>query len=359
MIDLRKANRSDRVYGVLVHPHNIDDEYDEIDLGEGAVLNYNYYSDERVTGSFCPINFPDINNRLLRIYYETEIDGERERMELETLFMRRRSIAYAAGAKDRDVELHSRIYRWVTDYLAKDVMWHPTTPAINHLNFYFNDLDEAMMYYDPAVNIQKKPASSVCTSKVGEKFLKTINFVADYIGAGALDVDTHGKLVMKPYLAPADRPVVWTFVDDENCMYADELTIDSLEDDIPSGINVYSSKNGGMARRMELPSSSPYSYYQRGRRVHAYYRHDELETSDQVAAKCKEYYDRMLSLVVSVEISHYFAPIRHGDAVRFVRAETGTDVVGIVHAMDRELKPGIPTRTVLDIVNGALGNVYP
>ena len=100
-----------------------------------------------------------------------------------------------------------------------------------------------------------------------------------------------------------------------------------------------------------------------GLHVVADYVHNELgEAADKgiqaaVNRKCNEYYERMLSLAVSVQIEHPYAPVSPGDAVRFRRGSA--DFVGIVHAMQTELSEGLMTKTSIDVIGGALGEIYP
>jgi hypothetical protein len=133
---------------------------------------------------------------------------------------------------------------------------------------------------------------------------------------------------------------------------------------MPNAVRVSCEKDGIVyhAERV-LPPSSPYSLEQRGLHVVVDHAHNELgETAEKgiqaaVDRKCDEYFSKLLSLAISIQIEHPYAPIRPGDAVRFIRGTT--DITGIVHAMQTELAPGLLTKTSIDVLGGALGNVYP
>jgi hypothetical protein len=358
MIDFRADRRTDDIYGVLVDPWRLDDEYQRVEIGDDGQLSFNYYTDEKVSGHIEPLDFPDVNNRMLRIYCDMTKGSETERVKVGTFFMRRRDIGYAVGAKTRRIELHSMNYRFIPDATNNNIFTRAGAVALDWLKERIGIYSSAAIYAAPGVDKAKTFVGSVAAGKAGRPYLEVLNYVADYLGCGSVDVDSHGRQVFAPYVVPANRPVIWTFIDNENCQYEDEIIISSSEDDVPTGIKVYNPADNTYYYR-ELPDWSPYSRQMRGRYVHAYYTHPDLGNAAAYNKKADEYYAAMLSTAVSIEISHYFAPIKHGDAVRFIRQETNTDVVGVVHAIDMSLVPGLPCRTVLDIVNGALGNVYP
>ncbi|MDR3052864.1 MAG: hypothetical protein LBU48_03250 [Coriobacteriales bacterium] len=421
-IDWRKGNREDICYGVLVDPVNLDKEFERVDIGEFSISS-NYYTDERVSGQISPPpSFRPVGNRLLRIYMEsTAQNGERAKTELGTFFMRRTQTTLSKGAKVRDIELHSTIWKYVNDWCLADYLWPAGTDALAAL---MSQRNKTIGTIDDIRGVKPVRLREPVAWQSGTNALKIANWFADYLGAEALNVDTHGRIFITPYILPDKRPVVWTFEDGVNCMYVDEYIVDSNEDDIPNyvAINLRNGDYCYKAKRL-LPASSPYSVEQRGRLVTAHYEYSELplavgdwaictragkiyqskDTASAVVhetwvgggsrctkpqegewlwvswqqgqyyygwAKAKDFvsidaadkradaiFSKILSLAISIEIQHHYAPIKIGDAVRFKRGNT--DIVGIVHAMEMEGTSGLVTNTVLDVLGGALGDVYP
>jgi hypothetical protein len=359
-IDLHIDRRVDEAYGILVDPFNLDAQYERIELGDDCVLQSDYFSTEKVMGSFTPLWLPDFSRRILRIYYKTTLGSETQTYKLETMFMDRKDIKFSEGAKTRSVDLHSANWRY-TNLGSISGSTHPAKERM--LSYIEADMTQYLstpkqFYIAPGVNTNKTFGKEVVLKKDDSHFT-LYNVIADLLGCGSVDCDEHGRNVLKPYVTPAKRPIIWTFEDGANCQYEDEMTISPGSGSVPTHYFVRNGDNGQIYRAI-IPQTSPYSYSRTGRIDHVIYEHKGLGNAAAYQAKANEYMNRALSFAITVEISHYFAPIRHGDVVRFIRKETGTDIRGMVYAMDRECsKPGIPTRTVLGVVGGGLGNVYP
>jgi hypothetical protein len=425
-VDWTRGNREDSFFGVFVDPFNLDKEFERVELGEFSLIA-NYYSDERITGSMTtPPGFPNVGNRLLRIYMQSESDSKLEITELGTFFMKRGESTIASDAKKRDIELHSTLWKYITDFTWQTNVWKPGTDAIAAMNAFASRVLGPSGLLDTK-GVISKPLRQPVIYKGGITYLTVINWFADYAGAEAASVDAHGRCYIAPYISPSKRAVAWTFEDGVNCMYEDELIANSNEDDIPTGLTVvYDQGDTHYNANRSLPASSPYSEPQRGRYQSVYYEHSDFsleagwpircttacklyaqqDTSSQVIhdlwvggqvtmtqaqagewiwinnwweshdscfsgwaearnffssraveKKADEYFERLTSLAISIEFTHHFAPIKIGDVVRYIRGNT--NVLGIVHAMEIEGTQGAITRTVIDRLDGALGDVYP
>jgi hypothetical protein len=429
-IDLRRGGRTDDVYGVLVDPWNIETEYERVDIGKWE-LSRNYYTDEMVTGEITVgPSFPDINNRLLRIYLDAELDGEKQRIELGTFYMRRRGGTVSEGIATRRIELHSTLLQIIS---CRSTMHHTAksgNSALAELKMIISFADGSYWSGRPqkfrvASGIKDTYFRENAGFKPGSTEYEIASYCAEYIDC-ELVPDTHGNVVCQPYLLPEERPIVWTFEDGINCMYEGDFVVDTNEDDIPTDVAVaYSQGDVYYYAFHSLPSSSPYSSAQRGRAVSAYFSYSDLPlivgwwveavrdcklyakkdtastvvhdlwkgggvvlsrpvegewvyienwvdgagsstgwaeaknffSGEAVRRKAAEYYSKITSLAIAVEFSHHLAPVTIGDAVRFIRGTT--NVTGIVHAQELVDEPGIRTRTVIDVIGGALGGIYP
>ena len=352
-MDFRQSGAKDVFYAGIVSP-DLSAGYGWIDIPEFS-LNWSYYTDEKRSGSFTAIDFPDIGNNLLRLYCDRTLNGETVQIPFGTYFLRRGDASFNGAMKARDVKLHSTVWRHINDFNYADYVIPAWSDAMTYLTAIVNS-GYGQIHYE---NVTDQQLSNAAIFKAGESRLKIINYCCDYLGCGSVDVLDDGRLVARPYLNPENRPIVWTFEDGQNCQYVSEMTISSNEDDIPTAVYVNASCDGQTKSAIRrLPDSSPYSAAQRKRNNVAYYSHNDLTVSTtlQAAAEAKadEYYSRMLTLAVSVEIEHFYAPIHPGDAVRFVRGET--DITAIVSAMEIKSTQGIRTRTVLNVIGGALGD---
>jgi hypothetical protein len=421
-MDWTRGDRLDEFFGVLVDPWKLDKEYERVELGQVS-LSSNYYTDERITGSMAPPpDFKPVGNRLLRIYMESTLDGEKKLTELGTFFMRRGQTTSKDDAKERDIELHSCIWRYMNDYVIASYSFAAGADCISSMQLILSRSGGKI----ETRGVKPTKLLQPVAWEPGTNELVINSWWADYMGCDGMLVDTHGRCYITPYVPLEKRQVVWTFEDGVNCMYVDEFIVDSNEDDLPNALQIWY-KVGDYQYKVsrQLPESSPYSLKQRGRFVTAHYNYNNLPLPKGQWATCTndsakmyaqpdtastvvedlwtggggyvlddqvegwvrmnwqhgqlfvgwvetknlfnknaaekrgdEYYSKLLSLAVSVEFTHHYAPIKEGDAVRFIRGNT--NIIGIVHAMEiDELVPGVPTHTVIDVLNGALGDVYP
>lgn len=76
-----------------------------------------------------------------------------------------------------------------------------------------------------AVTDSDKTLATARVWEPGTSYLTVINELCDAIGYFALASDGDGRLVVSPYVRPADRPISWQFVDGQNCIYRPEFTV--------------------------------------------------------------------------------------------------------------------------------------
>ena len=353
-MDFRLSGAKDSFYGELVTPDLA------VNLGRVEVpeftLNWSYYSDEKRTGSFTAIDFPDTGNNLIRLFCDRTLGSETVTIPFGTYFMKRGNVTFDGSKKSQDIELHSTIWRHVNDFNYADKVLYAGQGAMAYLTA-ITESGYGQIHYE---GVSERNLSQDAIFKAGESRLKILNYCCDYLGCGSVDVLDDGRLVARPYLNPEQRPIAWTFEDGQNCQYVNEMVISSSEDDIPTAIYVSATNDGTAVSAIKrLPDSSPYSAVQRQRNVIAYYSHNDLaiSTTLQAAAEAKaeEYYSRMLTFAITLEIEHFYAPIKPGDAVRFIRGDT--DITAVVSAMEISSVPGIRTRTLLNVIGGALGEL--
>ena len=178
----------------------------------------------------------------------------------------------------------------------------------------------------------------------GTSRLRVINDLMDVVNYWALSTDRRGQFVVQPYVAPADRPVAWTFEEGEDTglhlpewQYelpfwdaTNHVTLSSQEDD--DG-NVY------VAYAIDDNPDSPTSTVNMKRTLNPIVE-ENVEAESQLALQLQA--NRKLldnsNTVGVMTVTHAFVPVWFRDGIRFITGDT--DTAATVVEMDMELTPG-------------------
>lgn len=186
------------------------------------------------------------------------------------------------------------------------------------------------------------------TSKlqIANDLLSTINYFS-------LFVNGEGQYRAEPYAKPAARPLMWEFLDGDNCIYRPTFTKDVDLFAIP---NTFIASTQGDGDTPALTSSaindspdSRYSTVSRGRTIAA-----DPETGVEAVnqATLDAYAQRRLieltTPTASIDIEHAFVPsLMFNHAVRFRRQVAGIDARHVVSKTEVSLDPKALTRSTL------------
>lgn len=152
----------------------------------------------------------------------------------------------------------------------------------------------------------------------GESKLTIINQLLDAIGYWALTVNGEGIYVSGRYVAPADRPVTWDFVEGEHATHAAKW---SRQQDLTGVPNRIICRTTGTDEEPALvgvalneDTRSPFSFQARGRWVTRVY-DVEATSQAQINAMAQRRLVEAGSPVSTVSLTHAVLPIRPRDLV--------------------------------------------
>lgn len=178
----------------------------------------------------------------------------------------------------------------------------------------------------------------------GTSKLTVVNDLLTSINYFSLWVDGYGVFRAGAYAAPADRPTLWTFADDEESIYLPDFSDDDDTFDLPNKFIVVSQSNGetpalvGVATN-ENPNSE-FSYQQRGRWIAQKEQGAEATSqgvADALAAR------RLVEVTASsstYKINHAMIQLDLNSVVSFVRDAVGIRTRGTVQSMSVKTVPG-------------------
>ncbi len=195
------------------------------------------------------------------------------------------------------------------------------------------------------------------TWEPGTSYLRIINDLLDTIGYFAMTPNGNGQFVVKPYVLPANRPVIWEFLDGANCIYVPDFTNDVDLFSIPNTFIAVGVGDGDTAALTSTYTNtdptSPYSTVSRGRTIVAV--ETGVEAVDQTTLDnfARRRLVELTSPTQSVEIRHAYVPgLAVNDAVWFRSVPAGIDARHVVTKTVVDLNPtGLCVTTIEKVVD--------
>lgn len=363
LMDWRDLTRTDRLVFRMVNPTNIDavmGELEGVDLS-GSSLTAAYYSDTRTSGKLRVVGNGWIRNSFIRVIYQVpEWNWSRE---LGTYLVTNDDASREHGEWVTDLTLQSLLFGLSTDKLVR-----PWAIANN-----------AMMLKAAQQNVSAPGfkhdfgGAGDCRVK-GTKVMATgtdrlaIMFALAKMANDRVDIDGHGRVTLRKYVAPANKTPVFTIdLRDSRGVALDGLsrTSDFLE--IPDVVGVcyrYSeTKNGKSVQReinasARVSSNSPHAHRARGYTVTDF--RELTEMSPQTAQRAQQLANQYLASDsvehVEWELSTIYLPIWEGDVVDLVvrdgeKAYQGTRRC-LVKSVDLHLKDMRMDLTLKEVASG-------
>lgn len=186
-----------------------------------------------------------------------------------------------------------------------------------------------------AITASTKTLDSDLVWSVGTNKLHIINDLLDLINYFSLFMNFEGQLVGQPYTLPANRPLFYEFLDDENSIYQRNFTRDNDIWSIPNRVTLIGVGDATTAALTATADNvdplSPYSQPRRGRVIGR--TEQGVEAVDQAAldALAQKRLIDLTSPTAGVEIAHAPIPgLAVNQAARFRRGIAGIDARHVV-----------------------------
>lgn len=177
----------------------------------------------------------------------------------------------------------------------------------------------------------------------GTSKLRIINDLLASINYFSLFANFDGQVIAQPYILPAERPLIYEFIDGGNCIYDPNFVRDRDVWSIPNRVTIVGVGDGTTEALTSTidntDASSPYSITNRGRVIG--YQETGVEASDQdvLDAYARKRLVELTSPTASVGIYHAPVPgLAVNQAVRFRRQPAGIDARHVVSRTSIVLK---------------------
>lgn len=189
----------------------------------------------------------------------------------------------------------------------------------------------------------------------GTSKLAIVNDLLDAAGYFSLFCDGSGQYRGEPYVRPADRPIVWEFVDGANAIYLPGLVKDVDLFSIPNTVIAVGQGNATTAALVSTATntdpSSPYSTVSRGRTIAHTETGVEAADQDTLDAYALRRLIELTSPTSSVDIQHAYVPgLTVNNAVRLRRTAAGIDARHVVTKTMISLDPTALVKTTVQQV---------
>lgn len=322
----------------MVDPRDLDSAKGRLSGVLSGSLTFGFYTDTKAIGTLTVSDCDYEPGNLVRIYYTASLDGEYERVCLGTFFAGTSSAHYERGTWSGKIDLSSILTRYTDDLCETDTVlakgrsakgwfwsacrWTGSTGAI-------------------LGDIADKAFPKAAVIEYGSAKLDVLNKIADILG-GTIGVDPYGRVTLRKYLRPSDKPVSFRVESGDRSVTFSGVDYEDGKSDVVNRCCVKYAKEDGTAvyGLADLPSTSDYSFQRTGRRITRCYELDTMspETADEASARAERHLASFGDGTASWSFSSFFLPYSAGDVIRFDYKDSdddeGISVDGLVTELD-------------------------
>ena len=229
----------------------------------GGTIVRNMETDLKESGTLSAVEFPEIGDDLVRIYYQVrDRAGAEVEIPLATMHAVKKSSKFTAAAQSCTVSLLSALLTMQDDKSYTTVTIPAGTNAIEAAVDIVTDLGLPVV-----ATPSDKALFSDANFDPGTPALKVVNHLLDYAHYWSALVDEWGRVVFAPYQEPRERVLAWELRDGASCTFLPDVSMDSDAFDVPNVcvLTVSNAEESFSGAYFNADPSSPYSTVNRGR----------------------------------------------------------------------------------------------
>ena len=316
--DWNRSGRIDTFYFEKINPTNLNDCLGELEgYITGGSLTFNYNSDTKVSGTLNIVNAPyDLSekNFLIRIWLQSELDGETEEIELGTFYFTA-DLTYNNGKYDGSIKLKSTLCRYTEDTLTKNFPFKKG----NKLGAYFKYAIKLFGKWgriEGALANRKIKKTNIV--KLGQSPMRVLQYIADK-SDGEIMVDSHGVCVLRRHLDATEKEVSYLIAADEDSVITSTLGITSSFQEAPNRVMAYTEVNKKVYKGFaELAKSDGRSKDNMGRYITAVVKVSGAKKpyKKNLAKVAREKLIKENTVRTYYEFETFFQPIEIGEVVQ-------------------------------------------
>lgn len=151
----------------------------------------------------------------------------------------------------------------------------------------------------------------------GGSKLDALNELLGIAGYSSASTDAMGRVILSPYVLPANRKPVWTFTEGLNATHFSKATDERDTRDVANVVLAIYETDGStvVGEAVDDDPLSPYSTVRIGRRKVAKYTYNSTATQAEADEKAADLLATQQSTIHRVTLQHIHCPARVGDVV--------------------------------------------
>ena len=323
----------------------------------GGVLNFNYNSSEKVSGTLEVVNAGFVRNCYVRIWYKPTLAGSgSKKIELATCFASTEKSHYENGIYSGEIELHGVLWRFTQDKLHKNFTANAGDSAIGCFKRLFTWLGGQYKI----VGVKDRKLSKNHVFERGETPMSALQWIADYVGA-EVTCDSHGRVVLQKYVTPGKKPVSYAIPTGGESVTMPGIDISTTHDGTVNRVSVRHEwteqiTSGGKKQSIKksllgiavASKTSDISRQKAGRYITRTYDLDAMKplTQARIDAIAKTRLKNASAVTQSVEFETMsYLPVSIGQVVKFRYDKM--NIQGMITAIDLKLSAGCPMNVTL------------
>lgn len=323
---------------------------DMAELGEmgnvtGATVTENSLAELKTSGSLEYVGPLDLGDDLVRIYSDSELDGEQETVCHATLFATTPQTDWSGAVRSGKADMYSVLWVLQQNRISETFTAEEGTNAValakSLAEGYGNNLTVVATASDACVN-------AAHTWDSGTTHLEIVNWLLSFAGYESAGVDAYGNVRMVPYEEPSGKAAAALFSDTQDSVsepgFAHELDVY----EVPNKVTVICSNANSdpmAADAWNNDPESPYSTVVRNKVLSRVERVSDIADRAALEAKAKEILLSGMSVVETVEICHSYQPFKVGDAVMVDYSRAGYRRKLVSVSCEKRMVPGIRCKT--------------
>lgn len=331
-------------------------EVGEIANITGATIEESSLTSLKTSGTLDYVGDFDLGDDLVRIYSDSELDGESETICHGTFLATTPSSTWSGVTRSGQADMYSVL--WIlqqnktTETYTVEAGANAVALATELARGNGNNLKVVASTATSCV-------STPHTWDAGTSYLEIINWLLDFAGFSSAGIDAYGNVRMVPYVEPADKSPVATFSDTQDSVSEPGFTHEFDAFEVPNKVTVVCSNAGSepmVAHAVNDDPENPYSTAARRKLIVRVETVSDIADQQALEAKAKELLRSGMSIVESVEIGHSYQPFEVGDAIEVDYSKAGYTKKLVTVSRVKQMIPGIRCKTkARRYVNLALG----
>jgi hypothetical protein len=365
-IDWASSGRVDTYEFYTVNPFTLQ-ETGTIDIdAENSTLDWGYYTDNKLTGKLVAVNSTG-RNQLIRVKHTIQIPDEDPVTEtLGTLFVENSGESAKYKKLEVGLNCYSTLWRLTQDVLVNDFYRQTGYNVIDEMRE-LAEADGGQFYTASDVDTTRTHTRDILFELNTNK-ATVLNTIAGWIGC-EIGVDGDGYIVCSNYVAPQDKPVVYTFEAGKNCVYLPGVEMEENTDGAVNRVLCYYSTQGSEDSQtvvhsdhvfVDLDAGNKFSYDNIGRRISTVIQYPNVSfgeepTHEQLKEYATTYLRNNSGSTRYFEIEHAGIPgLQIGDVVQLVNDtdfEEPLNKKGMVTEISMKLGLGAMCTTRIKVID--------